>query len=55
MSDLVWEPEALEKIEKIPVFVRGMVKGKIEKAAVEQGITTITAELLDKLKEDMGG
>lgn len=52
---LSWEEEALKRLEKIPVFVRGMAKGKIEKAAQEAGITTITTEFMDKIKDKMMG
>lgn len=58
MSDgnLVWDDEALEKLENVPVFVRSMAKGKIEKAALAMGETRITAELVDRIKkEEMGG
>lgn len=52
---LAWEEEALKRLEKIPVFVRGMAKGKIEKAAQEAGLTTITTEFMDKIKDKMMG
>lgn len=52
---LVWDEEALKRLEKIPVFVRGMAKGKIEKAAQEAGEARITTEFMDKIKEKMMG
>jgi hypothetical protein len=54
-SDLVWDDEALEKLERVPVFVRKMVKGKIEKAALELGEERITVEFMDKVKSEKGG
>jgi hypothetical protein len=54
-SNLVWDDEALEKLERVPVFVRKMVKGKIEKAALELGEERITVELMDKVKSEKGG
>jgi hypothetical protein len=48
----VWDDEALEKLEKVPSFVRKMVKGKIEKAAVEKGEERITAELMDRIRKE---
>lgn len=55
-SELVWDDEALAKLERVPVFVRKMAKGKIERAALAMGETKITAELMDKIRnEEMGG
>ncbi len=54
-SNLVWDDEALEKLERVPVFVRKMVKGKIEKAALELGEERITVELMDKVKSEKSG
>jgi hypothetical protein len=50
-----WDAEASAKLEKAPIFVRKMIKGKVEKAAAAMGETTITAELMDKIKQaEMG-
>ncbi|VAW34775.1 hypothetical protein MNBD_DELTA02-643 [hydrothermal vent metagenome] len=53
MSDttIEWDAEAQAKLEKAPVFVRKMIKGKVEKAAKAMGETTITSELMDKIKQ----
>ena len=54
-SKIEWDAEAEKRLAKVPVFVRKMAKGKIEKAARAQGITTITVELMEKIKkEEMG-
>jgi Proto-chlorophyllide reductase 57 kD subunit len=54
-SKLVWDDDALKRLEKIPSFVRKMAKGKIEKAALELGEGRITTELMDKIKsKEMG-
>ncbi len=54
MSDntIDWDDDALAKLENVPVFVRKMVKGKIEKAALAKGETRITAELMDIIKSE---
>ncbi|MCP3676996.1 MAG: protochlorophyllide oxidoreductase [Deltaproteobacteria bacterium] len=54
MSDTTveWDDDALTKLENVPVFVRKMVKGKIEKAAIAKGETKITAELMDIIKSE---
>ncbi len=55
-SEVVWDEKALEKLEKVPVFIRKMVKGKIEKAAMAKGASKITPELMDEIrKEESGG
>lgn len=54
-TTIEWDAEALAKLEKAPIFVRKMIKGKVEKAAAAMGETLITAELMDKIKEaEMG-
>ncbi len=42
-----WAREALERLERIPSFVRPMVKTGIESFAEENGQTEITAEVMD--------
>jgi hypothetical protein len=54
-TPLVWDEEALKRLEKIPAFVRGMAKGKIEKEAQEAGETRITTEFMDKIKSKLMG
>ncbi|MBE9531349.1 MAG: PCP reductase family protein [Proteobacteria bacterium] len=46
-----WTDEALKLLEKIPVFVRPMAKKKIEKKAEEAGLTEITPEFMQKVRE----
>lgn len=55
-SDIEWDPEAEERINKAPVFVRKMARGKVEKAARALGEKRITVELMEKIKkQEMGG
>ncbi len=54
-DEVVWDEKALEKLEKVPVFIRKMVKGKVEKAALAKGESKITAELMDKIRTDESG
>lgn len=54
-SEIVWTPQALQRLEKAPVFLRGMVKRLANKKAKELGYTEITAELLDQFKQQMMG
>lgn len=51
MSELVWTEEAEEKVKRAPIFVRGMVKKRVEKEAVKEEITEITADFVAKVQE----
>ncbi len=54
---LPWSDEALQRIERIPDFVRGMVVKEVERCAREQGLDTVTPDTLGKAMgrwEDMG-
>ena len=46
-SGPVWTPEALERLERIPSFVRPMAKMGIESFAKENGHDEITGEVMD--------
>ena len=54
-ESLPWDDEALQRLEKIPSFVRGMVKGKIEKAASAAGETRVSAAFMDANKAKLMG
>lgn len=49
-NNIVWDNDALKKLENIPVFVRPMAKSKIEKAALEAGLSAVTVEFMDQAK-----
>ena len=53
-SDLVWAPEALSELQRIPGFVRGKIKRNTEKFAREQNVTEITLEIMFAAKEAVG-
>lgn len=50
-QELTWKPEALELLKKIPFFVRPVAKKKIEKDALEKGMTEITAEFMEEVRK----
>lgn len=54
-TDIIWTGEALKRMERAPVFLRGMVKRLAEKKARELGYAEITAEILDQFKSQMMG
>jgi radical SAM protein with 4Fe4S-binding SPASM domain len=50
-TDFMWEEKARERIKKIPIFMRGMITRVIEARAREKGVSTITSEFIDEIKE----
>ena len=53
-DELIWTEEALERIKKVPFFVRGMAKKTVINFATENGITTIDAKVMDQVREKVG-
>ncbi len=45
-SGVTWQPEAEQRLQRIPSFVREFVKARVEQHALQQGMNTITAEFL---------
>jgi len=45
---LPWDEDALERVKKIPAFVRRVAKSKIEKAAREAGETRVTSAFIEE-------
>jgi hypothetical protein len=50
----VWSPAALERLERVPSFVRGMVKRIYIDWARERGIAELTPEIMDQARSDLG-
>ncbi|MDQ6735403.1 MAG: PCP reductase family protein [Nitrospirota bacterium] len=53
--DIAWTKEALDRMDRAPLFLRGMVKRLAERKAHELGYTEITDEILDQFKSQMMG
>lgn len=49
-SEMAWTEEARQRVERIPVFVRGMVAKAIEAYAVSRGLTEITPGIVEEAK-----
>ena len=49
-----WSPEAVDRLERVPSFVRGMVKRIYTDYARERGIPLITIEVMDTARSDLG-
>ena len=53
--EIRWTPGALMRMERAPIFLRGMVRRVAEKKARELGIAEITEDILDRFKGQMMG
>ena len=51
--NLVWDDEALKKLEKIPFFARKIARKKIEQGAIGLGEERITPELMEKIRSQV--
>ncbi len=49
-----WSAEAERRLERVPGFVRGMVKRIYADYAVERGITEITPAVMDRARTELG-
>jgi len=49
-----WSADAVERLSRVPAFVRGMVKRIYTDYAVERAITDITPDVMDRARTDLG-
>ncbi|HUF28644.1 MAG TPA: PCP reductase family protein [Gemmatimonadaceae bacterium] len=49
-----WSAASLERLERVPSFVRGMVKKIYGEWAAEHGITEITPDAMDRARVELG-
>ncbi|MDH5192793.1 MAG: PCP reductase family protein [Nitrospira sp.] len=54
-ADIRWTDGALKRMERAPIFLRGMVRRLAEKKARELGYEEITEEVLERFKGQMMG
>jgi hypothetical protein len=54
-AGIIWTKEAQARLERAPIFLRGMVKRLADRKAVELGYTEITVDILDQFKAQMMG
>ncbi len=55
LPSIPWDEDAQQRLEKVPSFVRGMARSKIEKAAIEAGEKRVTAEFMDSNRTRLMG
>jgi hypothetical protein len=48
---MTWTPEAEKRLENIPDFIRPMARKEVERVAKERGMATITAQVMDDVKD----
>jgi len=51
-SDFTWTPDAKDKLDRLPAFVKPMVQSSVEAYARKHGYTTITLQVMDDSKND---
>ena len=49
-----WSADATSRLERVPGFVRGMVKRIYTDWAIEHGITEMTPEVMDRARVELG-
>ena len=45
-----WDPDAEERMEKVPSPVRAMARIELERTALDRGLPSVTVELMEELK-----
>jgi Proto-chlorophyllide reductase 57 kD subunit len=50
-NGMAWSPEAEQRLENIPDFIRPMARKEVERLAKERGVSTITAQVMDEAKD----
>jgi nucleotide-binding universal stress UspA family protein len=51
---LAWTPEALERLERVPDFARGMARKGIEDYARQQGLEVVNEEVVQEARQRFG-
>lgn len=55
IESLAWTPAALARLERVPSFVRGMVRKAIERHAREQGRSEVDEQIVLQARQRFGG
>jgi hypothetical protein len=53
-SRLLWTEDAERRLERVPEFVRSMVRDGIERHARKRGCREVTCEVMDEARSKMG-
>lgn len=49
-----WSPAAIDRLSRVPSFVRGMVKRIYAEYAAERGIAEVTPDVMDRARSELG-
>jgi hypothetical protein len=49
-----WSPDAVDRLQRVPGFVRGMVKKIYADWAAEHGVAEITPDVMDRARTELG-
>lgn len=47
---IAWEPEAEQRLERVPAIVRAMARIELERTAADRGLSRITVSLMEEVK-----
>jgi len=53
-ADIPWTEAAIERLQRVPDFVRPFAKSRIEQFAAEKGYTEITPEVMAEARKEFG-
>tara|TARA_B100001123_G_C15261795_1_gene1006857 strand:+ start:261 stop:734 length:474 start_codon:yes stop_codon:yes gene_type:complete len=53
-QSVTWTPAAIDRLNKVPTFVQGMVKRIYIDWAKEQGVDEMTPEVMDRARTELG-
>jgi hypothetical protein len=54
VARIVWDADAIDRLGRVPNFVRGMVKRIYTDWARENGVATITPAVMDRARTELG-
>ncbi len=54
VDSLEWTDEALERIKRVPFFVRNMARKTVINFALDKGATLVDGKLMDEVREKVG-
>jgi hypothetical protein len=54
VARVAWDPDAIDRLGRVPNFVRGMVKRIYTDWAKENGVATITPAVMDRARTELG-
>ncbi|MEK7851645.1 MAG: SPASM domain-containing protein, partial [Deltaproteobacteria bacterium] len=54
VAEIVWDDEAIERLGKVPFFLRSMVKKGLERYAKAKGLTRITPDIMEEMRKKVG-